>query len=83
ELVQLYGGYSQGLSVELQALPIQYTDYSIWQRRWMEAGESERQLAYWKGQLGGEQPVLELPTDRSRPAVQSYRGANITVTVPP
>ncbi len=83
ELVQLYGAYSQGLSVELEALPIQYTDYSIWQRRWMEAGESERQLAYWTGQLGGEQPVLELPTDRSRPAVQSYRGANITVTVPP
>ncbi|SUD30354.1 peptide synthase [Pseudomonas fluorescens] len=83
ELVELYGGYSQGLSVELEALPIQYTDYAIWQRRWMEAGESERQLAYWRGQLGGEQPVLELPTDRSRPAVQSYRGANVTVTVPP
>ncbi|ALZ32048.1 non-ribosomal peptide synthetase [Pseudomonas aeruginosa] len=77
ELVQLYAGYSQGLDVVLPALPIQYADYALWQRSWMEAGERERQLAYWTGLLGGEQPVLELPFDRPRPARQSHRGAQL------
>ncbi|MBG7051562.1 pyoverdine non-ribosomal peptide synthetase PvdD, partial [Pseudomonas aeruginosa] len=77
ELVQLYAGYSQGLDVVLPALPIQYADYALWQRSWMEAGEKERQLAYWTGLLGGEQPVLELPFDRPRPARQSHRGAQL------
>ena len=82
ELVALYSDYQQGQPNVLPELTIQYADYAIWQRHWMEAGESERQLAYWQAQLGGEQPVLELPTDHPRPAVQSYRGANIAVTVP-
>ncbi|MFO1999368.1 pyoverdine non-ribosomal peptide synthetase PvdD [Pseudomonas aeruginosa] len=77
ELVQLYAGYSQGLDVVLPALPIQYADYALWQRSWMEAGEKERQLAYWTGLLGGEQPVPELPFDRPRPARQSHRGAQL------
>ncbi|WP_244248587.1 condensation domain-containing protein, partial [Pseudomonas aeruginosa] len=50
-----------------------------WQRSWMEAGERERQLAYWRQQLGGEQPVLELPTDRPRPSVQSPVGDSLQV----
>ncbi|HBN8364103.1 pyoverdine non-ribosomal peptide synthetase PvdD [Pseudomonas aeruginosa] len=77
ELVQLYAAYSQGLDVVLPALPIQYADYALWQRSWMEAGEKERQLAYWTGLLGGEQPELELPFDRPRPARQSHRGAQL------
>ncbi|HIE0675774.1 TPA: pyoverdine non-ribosomal peptide synthetase PvdD [Pseudomonas aeruginosa] len=77
ELVQLYAAYSRGLEVALPALPIQYADYALWQRSWMEAGEKERQLAYWTGLLGGEQPVLELPFDRPRPARQSHRGAQL------
>ncbi|WP_180361551.1 pyoverdine non-ribosomal peptide synthetase PvdD [Pseudomonas aeruginosa] len=77
ELVQLYAAYSQGLDVVLPALPIQYADYALWQRSWMEAGEKERQLAYWTGLLGGEQPLLELPFDRPRPARQSHRGAQL------
>ncbi|HGN3550788.1 TPA: pyoverdine non-ribosomal peptide synthetase PvdD [Pseudomonas aeruginosa] len=77
ELVQLYAAYSQGLELALPALPIQYADYALWQRSWMEAGEKERQLAYWTGLLGGEQPVLELPFDRPRPARQSHRGAQL------
>ncbi|MBG6437230.1 non-ribosomal peptide synthetase, partial [Pseudomonas aeruginosa] len=75
ELVQLYAAYRRGLEVALPALPIQYADYALWQRSWMEAGEKERQLAYWTGLLGGEQPVLELPFDRPRPVRQSHRGA--------
>ncbi len=66
----------------LPALPIQYADYALWQRSWMEAGEKERQLAYWTGLLGGEQPVLELPFDRPRPARQSHRGAQLGFELP-
>ncbi|HGN8657938.1 TPA: pyoverdine non-ribosomal peptide synthetase PvdD [Pseudomonas aeruginosa] len=82
ELVQLYAAYSQGLDVVLPALPIQYADYALWQRSWMEAGEKERQLAYWTSLLGGEQPVLELPFDRPRPARQSHRGAQLGFELP-
>ncbi|MEB6162520.1 pyoverdine non-ribosomal peptide synthetase PvdD [Pseudomonas aeruginosa] len=82
ELVQLYAGYSRGLDVVLPALLIQYADYALWQRSWMEAGEKERQLAYWTGLLGGEQPVLELPFDRPRPARQSHRGAQLGFELP-
>nr|WP_085622981.1 MULTISPECIES: non-ribosomal peptide synthetase [unclassified Pseudomonas] len=82
ELMQLYAGYSQGEELQLPALPVQYADYAIWQRQWVEAGEQERQLAYWKAQLGDEQPVLELPTDRSRAASSSHRGARHEVRLP-
>ncbi|WP_315871651.1 non-ribosomal peptide synthase/polyketide synthase [Pseudomonas sp. JV449] len=81
ELVQLYAAYVQGQDLQLPALPIQYADYALWQRSWMEAGERERQLGYWKGMLGGEQPVLEMPMDRPRPALQSYRGARLDLTL--
>ena len=53
---------------------MQYLDYSVWQRQWLESGEAARQLAYWKARLGHEHPVLALPSDRPRPAVQSHRG---------
>uniref|UniRef100_UPI0028AEE8A3 non-ribosomal peptide synthetase n=2 Tax=unclassified Pseudomonas TaxID=196821 RepID=UPI0028AEE8A3 len=79
ELVQLYAAYSQGQDLALPELPIQYADYALWQRRWMEAGEKARQLAYWQELLGGEQPVLELPLDHPRPARQSHRGASLQV----
>ncbi len=77
--MQFYAGYREGRAVELEPLPIQYADYALWQRSWMEAGERERQLAYWRQQLGGEQPVLELPTDRPRPSVQSPAGDSLQV----
>ncbi|MEV1754445.1 condensation domain-containing protein, partial [Pseudomonas aeruginosa] len=79
ELMQFYAGYREGRAVELEPLPIQYADYALWQRSWMEAGERERQLAYWRQQLGGEQPMLELPTDRPRPSVQSPAGDSLQV----
>ncbi|MBA6120549.1 MULTISPECIES: non-ribosomal peptide synthetase [Pseudomonas] len=76
ELEQHYAGLCSGQPVALPALAVQYADYAAWQRQWMQAGEQQRQLAYWQQQLGGDQPVLELPTDRPRPAVQSLAGAN-------
>ncbi|NMZ19529.1 non-ribosomal peptide synthetase [Pseudomonas rhodesiae] len=79
ELVQLYGACSQGQRLQLPALPIQYADYAVWQRQWMEAGEKARQLSYWRELLGGEQPVLELPFDYQRPAVPSHRGARLSI----
>ncbi|WP_245217839.1 non-ribosomal peptide synthase/polyketide synthase [Pseudomonas eucalypticola] len=79
ELVQCYAGLCAGRPAQFPALPIQYADYAIWQRRWMEAGEQDRQLAYWKAQLGSDNPVLELPTDHPRPANQSYAGATLSI----
>ncbi|WP_095197365.1 non-ribosomal peptide synthase/polyketide synthase [Pseudomonas sp. Irchel 3A7] len=77
EFSRLYAAHCQGQSAELQALPIQYSDYAAWQRRWMEAGELERQLDWWREKLGNEQPLLELPTDRARPAQPSQQGARL------
>ena len=74
ELAALYESELEGRPSPLAALPVQYLDYSVWQREWLEAGELQRQLAYWTEQLGGEQPLLELPFDRPRPPVQSHRG---------
>jgi amino acid adenylation domain-containing protein len=59
----------------LPDLPVQYVDFVEWQRRWLDSERAARQLAYWQRQLGTELPVLQLPADRPRPAVQSSRGA--------
>ncbi|MDR8369536.1 non-ribosomal peptide synthetase [Pseudomonas lactis] len=74
ELSALYEAFIDERDSPLPALPVQYLDYSVWQRRWMEAGERQRQLDYWTAQLGNEHPLLELPGDRPRPPVQSHRG---------
>ncbi|WP_395607828.1 non-ribosomal peptide synthase/polyketide synthase [Pseudomonas sp. B22129] len=81
ELISLYASFSQQQANSLPELPIQYADYGVWQRQWMEAGERERQLAYWTAQLGGEQTVLELPADHARPSEQSYRGAQLDLAL--
>ncbi|MBF56521.1 amino acid adenylation domain-containing protein [Halomonas sp. FeN2] len=64
------------------ALPIQYADYALWQRQWMEAGEKERQLAYWQAELGDEHPVLQLPTDRLRRNDGHYHAARHEIMLP-
>ncbi|MVF53103.1 non-ribosomal peptide synthetase, partial [Pseudomonas monteilii] len=81
EWIRSYEGHRLGQPASLPELPIQYADYAIWQRRCMEAGELARQLAYWEAELGGEQPVLELPIDRPRPAVQSRAGASLDISL--
>jgi amino acid adenylation domain-containing protein len=75
ELAVLYEAFSTGKPASLPELPIQYADFALWQREWLQREVLESQLGYWKQQLGGELPVLELPTDRPRPPVQTYRGA--------
>src|SRR5262249_28731674 len=74
ELSVLYRAFINGQPCHLSDLPIQYGDYAIWQREWLKGDELERQLSYWKQQLEGIPPVLNLPKDDQRPAVQSYRG---------
>ncbi|WP_200215665.1 non-ribosomal peptide synthetase [Micromonospora coerulea] len=76
ELTALYGGGS------LEPLPVQYGDYAAWQHQWLGSGVTDRQLEYWRSQLAGALAVLELPTDRPRPAVRSYRGAREPVEIP-
>lgn len=75
ELTTIYGALTQGEESPLPDLAIQYADYAAWQREWLQGGLLQKQLAYWKGKLGGELPVLELPTDRPRPTVQTFSGA--------
>ncbi|QHF44578.1 non-ribosomal peptide synthetase [Pseudomonas sp. S35] len=81
ELIALYQAQLRGVEATLPALSVQYADYAAWQRQWMEAGEQERQLAYWQTQLGGEQPVLQLPADRPRSAVQNQAGADHEIPI--
>ena len=83
EVATLYEAYSQGAESPLPELPMQYADFAVWQRGWLQGEELERQLAYWREQLGGELPRLELPTDRERPAVPSYRGAQLGFRLSP
>jgi amino acid adenylation domain-containing protein len=61
---------------------IQYADYAVWQRNWLQGEILHKQLAYWKQQLSGDLPVLNLPADYPRPAVQTYNGARISFEIP-
>jgi len=74
ELSALYRAFLRGEPSPLPELPIQYADFAAWQREWLSGAELERQLAYWKNQLSGIPALLDLPTDRPRPAVQTFRG---------
>ena len=74
ELTALYGAFASGKPSPLAELPIQYPDFADWQRQWLQGDVLEKQLSYWKEQLA-DLPVLQLSTDRPRPAMQSHRGA--------
>jgi amino acid adenylation domain-containing protein len=82
ELAALYEAFSAGRPSPLPGLPIQYVDFAHWQREWLQGEALEKQLAYWRAQLAGAPAVLELPTDRPRPAEQSFRGAQASVMLP-
>ena len=81
EFVARYRAAVTGAPAALPPLAVQYADYAVWQRHWLEAGEKDRQLAYWTGRLGGPQPVLQLPTDRPRGPGTDDRGANHTMAL--
>ena len=82
EVSALYAAFASGQPSPLPELAIQYADYAAWQRGFLSGEVLEHQLAYWKKQLAGIPPLIELPTDRPRPAVQSFRGAYQTFILP-
>src|SRR5262249_41444469 len=77
ELAQIYEAYLAGDPSPLPELPIQYVDFSLWQRDWMQGEVLAEQLAYWREQLQQVAPVLALPTDFPRPATQSHQGKSV------
>ncbi|HEV3051885.1 MAG TPA: amino acid adenylation domain-containing protein, partial [Longimicrobium sp.] len=82
ELSALYEAFREGRESPLPELPVQYADYAVWQREQLAGEVLDRQLAYWRDRLAGAPELLELPTDRPRPAVQTYRGASERIELP-
>lgn len=83
-LEELAAFYRSGIGQGGRALPspaIQYADFAAWQRNWLTGGEGDRQLAYWRTKLGDVHPILALPLDRQRPAIQSHAGETISLSI--
>lgn len=74
EVEVLYSALAEGVAPPLPALPVQYADYADWQRRWLRGDELESMLSFWRRHLGNAWPLPDLPTDRPRPEVLTYRG---------
>ncbi|MCP2727559.1 amino acid adenylation domain-containing protein [Symplocastrum sp. BBK-W-15] len=74
ELFRLYQGFLSGSISTLTELPIQYVDFTLWQRQWLQGELLQNQINYWKEELADAPPLLELPTDRPRPPVQTFKG---------
>ena len=83
ELNTLYAAQVTGQPATLPPLPIQYADFAIWQRHWLQGDVLDRQLTYWRTQLAEASPSLDLPTDFPRPLKQTYRGDCQAFTLPP
>jgi len=83
ETASLYNSFSCGSPSALREHEIQYVDYACWEREYLDGPVLGDQLAYWKRQLDGASPALELPTDKPRPPAQSFRGAHETLILPP
>ncbi|MET0622967.1 MAG: amino acid adenylation domain-containing protein [Pyrinomonadaceae bacterium] len=82
EVASVYTAYVRGQESPLPELTLQYADYAVWQREWLQGEVLEAQLDYWKRQLEPPPPELELPTDRPRPEVLSHRGATLNADFP-
>jgi amino acid adenylation domain-containing protein/non-ribosomal peptide synthase protein (TIGR01720 family) len=82
EIAVLYEALIQGRPSPLPELPIQYADFAVWQRQWLQGAVLENQLAYWRQQLQDAPPLLALPTDRPRPPVQTFRGETQSIVLP-
>jgi amino acid adenylation domain-containing protein len=77
EFCTLYNAYRRGQESPLPDLPVQYLDYAVWQRDWLQGDHMKSGLEYWKTQLGGELPVLDLPLDKERPPRQPHRARGV------
>jgi amino acid adenylation domain-containing protein len=82
EIAVLYKAFLAGSSSPLSELPIQYKDFTYWQRQWLQGEVLQTQLSYWKQQLDGVPAILPLPTNHPRPAIQTYRGARQSLELP-
>jgi amino acid adenylation domain-containing protein len=76
EVAALYPAFAEGRPSPLAELPIQYADFASWQRHWLRGDLLESQIGWWRERLAGAPPILALPTDRPRPAVQTFRGGS-------
>ena len=83
EVATIYEAIVNNQPSPLAELPIQYADFAEWQRDWLQGEVLERQISYWKKQLTGAPPVLDLPTDYTRPATQTFHSGSHTVTLTP
>jgi len=81
ELTNLYQALAAGQPDPLPPLTIQYADFAVWQRQWLQSHECQHQIAYWQRQLA-DVPVLQLPTDRPRPKMRTYRVTRQRLTLP-
>ena len=81
EIVGFYKSFTAGESSNLPELPIQYSDFARWQRERLQNGVLEEQLAFWRHTLHGELPLIELPTDRPRPPLQTFNGDRVSLAV--
>src|SRR6185295_784939 len=82
EVSLLYEAYSSEEKSPLAELPIQYADYAVWQREWLQYEVLEEQLKYWRNQLKDAPQLLKLPIDKSRSEVQNFHGAHLPFLLP-
>lgn len=82
ELIQCYDAFRSGKEPVLPELPVQYSDYALWQKNWLSGDTLEAYVDHWKNILTGDLPVLEFPTDRPRPVMQSFKGARYYFQLP-
>ena len=83
EWMAFYEGATEETGAELEPLPVQYADFAQWQKEWQKAKSFDQHLQYWREELSGELPVLQLPMDRPRPAIQTHRGSTYTLVANP
>jgi amino acid adenylation domain-containing protein len=82
ELWSLYESQAKREPARLPNLSVQYSNYAVWQREWLQGEVLEQQLSYWREQLKDSRPTLDVPTDRPRPGRQSFRGATVAIAIP-
>ena len=81
EVTRLYEAIREGRGAELEELEVQYADYAAWQREWMSGEVMDEQVRYWRGQLEGAPPLLDLPADKPRPVAETFQGESHSLVV--
>ncbi|MCB9419968.1 MAG: amino acid adenylation domain-containing protein [Ardenticatenaceae bacterium] len=83
ELIALYEEYAEGTLASLPVMPIQYADFALWQRQWLQGERLAEKLEYWREQLAGAPTVVELPTSKPRASSQTFAGADVAFHLSP